>query len=483
MVCSQKVQKWTAFSLFGTFFVIGLWLVLFWADVFNSYLRKQLILGPDTYQYEYWKETPFDINTEIYLFNWTNKDEVGDRNFKPHFQQLGPYVLAERHTRANVVFNDNKTVSFNSIRNWHFLPEKSSGSLDDVVTIMDPIVLAMANVAKDEHYIIRRALHYFLVEYKKTLDETKTAQVLLFDGIKDPIIDLSSRLKLKKFKIPYDKFGFFYNRNGSVYYDGNFTMWTGESDVQKTGIVTEWNGANHTKAYDGDCGDIDGTTGDVWYPVKDSSSISIFVPDVCSLLTLERQGSKSGNGIEGNLYVATDKLLDNGKKYPETACFSPREVLPSGVRDISSCQYDAPAFISLPHFYMADDSYRKAVTGMNPDPEKHKIELIIEPKYGLPVEASVAFQVNFKLNPVKEISLFDKLQEVMVPYLWIKVAIVIPDNYAFLIKAALSAAAIGQWIGYSLIFISLILFLFGVYLELQMRNIPVFGRFQKISFS
>lgn len=66
-------------------------------------------------------------------------------------------------------------------------------------------------------------------------------------------------------------------------------------------------------------------------------------------------------------------------------------------------RYGAPAFISLPHFYMADGSYTDAIEGMMPNSEKHKVEMVIEPNYGFPIEAHIGFQVNFKLNSVKEI--------------------------------------------------------------------------------
>lgn len=58
-------------------------------------------------------------------------------------------------------------------------------------------------------------------------------------------------------------------------------MWTGEDDIQKTGIMTLWNGSDRSKAFDGECGRIDGTSGEVWYPVKNSQKISMFISDIC----------------------------------------------------------------------------------------------------------------------------------------------------------------------------------------------------------
>lgn len=76
----------------------------------------------------------------------------------------------------------------------------------------------MANVAKKEHFLIKRSIHYFLEEYNMTLSETKTVREFLFDGVKDPLMDLALKLKMKKFRIPYDKFGFFYSVNFYKYF-------------------------------------------------------------------------------------------------------------------------------------------------------------------------------------------------------------------------------------------------------------------------
>lgn len=154
-------------------------------------------------------ETPFDINMEVYIFNWTNSEELNKKGTKPNFEQLGPYMYAARNSRANVVFNSNKTVSFNTVRKFWFVPEKSKGSLDDNITIMNPIVMSMANVAKKEHHLIQRGIHYFMKEFNTTLAETKTANELLFEGIDDVLMELAEKLKMKTFTIPYDKFGFF----------------------------------------------------------------------------------------------------------------------------------------------------------------------------------------------------------------------------------------------------------------------------------
>lgn len=82
---------------------------------------------------------------EITMFNWTNSDQVHDLQVKPEFKELGPYVFLEGHSRNNIEWHsENDTISFNQTRTWHFVPEKSNGSLDDMITNVN-VISAVSN--------------------------------------------------------------------------------------------------------------------------------------------------------------------------------------------------------------------------------------------------------------------------------------------------------------------------------------------------
>lgn len=72
---------------------------------------------------------------------------------------------------------------------------------------------------------------------------TKPAIQLIFDGYKDPLLDLSQRLPAGTFP-PFDKFAWFYKRNGSENYDGVFNVFTGEDRIEDFGEMDLWNYAN-----------------------------------------------------------------------------------------------------------------------------------------------------------------------------------------------------------------------------------------------
>lgn len=78
---------------------------------------------------------------DLYLFNLTNAKAVADSNWevKPNYEELGPYVFQEKHTRVDIKWNDNDTVTFKQIRNWKFIQELSNGNLNDKVTNLNVI--------------------------------------------------------------------------------------------------------------------------------------------------------------------------------------------------------------------------------------------------------------------------------------------------------------------------------------------------------
>lgn len=86
------------------------------------------------------------------MFNWTNPDEIHTvPDYKPNLVEMGPYVFLEKHTRVNVTFHpENDTVSYDQIRTWHFVPEKSNGTLDDNVTNVN--VIAAVNIFSFVNY-------------------------------------------------------------------------------------------------------------------------------------------------------------------------------------------------------------------------------------------------------------------------------------------------------------------------------------------
>lgn len=106
----------------------------------NNNVFQQFELRVGSKNHEVWLDAPIPIYFELYLYNWTNPEEIQYYpELKPHLIQMGPYTFEEKHERANVVWNKNHTVTFNLKRTWYFIQELSNGRLSDEVTSINPI--------------------------------------------------------------------------------------------------------------------------------------------------------------------------------------------------------------------------------------------------------------------------------------------------------------------------------------------------------
>lgn len=80
---------------------------------------------------------------DIYLYNWTNPSSFSSEEPfpKPILQQIGPYRFLEKTDKVDVVWNDNRTVSFRKKSTYFFDAESSIGKLDDEITTLNIVAL------------------------------------------------------------------------------------------------------------------------------------------------------------------------------------------------------------------------------------------------------------------------------------------------------------------------------------------------------
>uniref|UniRef100_A0A6P7H5P2 Protein croquemort n=1 Tax=Diabrotica virgifera virgifera TaxID=50390 RepID=A0A6P7H5P2_DIAVI len=410
--CSPSCKKWTTFGVATAFIIFGLFFSIFWAMIVKKVMNYELGLSSkDTNAYGMWKETPIPIYLSFYFFNWTNSEEYQrNSSIKPHFDECGPYTYHEHHVRDNVTINDNSTISFYNRRTWKFVPERSVGDLTDQITTFNPIVASIASLVKDKNYIVLIGVDFFLEEYKINLTVTKTVEEFTFEGYDDPLLKLVQKLNITGLKIPFKKFGWFVDRNDSAPYDGMWNMDNGANSIDTLGLVRNWNYESRVPYYEGTCGEVEGTQGELWYPPHDKKTVKIFSNDLCSSIELDWRGDYEYQGMKGHKFVGTDKVFDNGTKYPEMGCFKGKGVTHqlSGVRNVSLCKYGAPALVSFPHFYEADPAFLADIEGLKPNKTQHEMFLALEPETGLPLTVRAQIQLNLKMEKVKHIKILEK---------------------------------------------------------------------------
>ncbi|XP_012221214.1 protein croquemort-like isoform X3 [Linepithema humile] len=450
--------------------ILGIVLGSVWiTHLYNWTMLKILTLTPTSISYSMWKETPIPMYLKFYMFNWTNPHEFqSSRDAKPHFEQMGPYVFREIDYKVNQVWNDNGTVTFQRRKVWFFEESLSNGSLSDQVTNLNPIVATIGHFVKDKPSFVRKLANGFIVRLGEKLVITKSVNTLIFEGFNDTLLELARQMKATK--LPYDKFAWFYARNGSDSYDGTFNMLTGINSFYKMGEIKEWNYSNRTDYYKSSCGMISGTAGDFWPPLPKNHNVSLFVPDICTFLKLAYANTTTFEGIVGKKYIGDETMLDNGKIVPSRKCYCPNgNCAPSGLLDISYCKYGAPAFVSMPHFYLADPSYRNAISGMAPDKEKHQLLLIVEPTTGIPLRVKAQLQLNLLVEPVEYMSIFENINKTYIPMMWFAQEANLTASYASTVKIFLVLPTLGTVTCFGIAGIGILVFFIGIFIYIRQK--------------
>ncbi|XP_076672341.1 protein croquemort isoform X2 [Andrena cerasifolii] len=447
--------------------IVGLVVGILWPSLYKNILNKELTLTQTSTNYDLWKQTPIPMYLKLYMFNLSNPEALTTPNstVKPKFVEMGPYVFKEVDYKVQQTWNDNGTITFQRKRVWHFDESLSAGSLSDSVTNINPVTASVAYTLRYKQPILRDIANRVMKSIGQKLVITKTVNELLFEGYNDTMLLIARKLKLTQ--IPMNKFAWFYGRNGSASYDGTFNMLTGATNRLDLGIVKQWNYQDRVSYYPGECGVVKGTNGDLWPPLPDNDTVSFFVSDICTSMQAVYNGTMEHEGLAGVRYVNDDYIFDNGTKVPSRSCYCEGDCVPSGALNISSCKWGAPAFISLPHFYTADPSYRANIDGMDPNRTKHELSIALEPKTGVPLRVHAQLQLNLLLQPDESMTMFKHIKKTFVPMLWFTQEATLTSDYASTVKMIMIAESLGGVTSFGVCGIGVLIIFIGIFVLLR----------------
>jgi len=400
--------------------------------VLDFVLKQNMVLSSHSASYPMWKNLPLPLTNKIYLFNITNAEEVAQRGAKPKITEVGPYVFKEYHTKIDEVWNENGTVTYKQINKW--IPV--SNNLDDLVTIVNAPAATLAAMIEPLTHIqkVFVDLGLKIVLSKEKLFVTKTAREILFDGYKDPILEAGTELEKVGIKMPglMSKFGFFFSRNNTWYGNGIVNIHTGEFGLSQMGNVAAFNYSDHNTFYPGECGKYSGSP-DLSPPyLLGKEKQYVFNPDLGRTLELTLSDRQANvKGTTGYEYKMDKLFFANSTNNPKNKCFEHGHPLPNGVFNASAARFGAPVFMSQPHFYQADPYYANLIAkgSLKPDSNLHETSFVFEPISGVAMRVSARFQVNFKLDRIKELSMFKNLPKVTyLPTVWFEEHIELPQS-------------------------------------------------------
>ncbi|CAH1156006.1 unnamed protein product [Phaedon cochleariae] len=419
--CGQGCLLVTGIFLIAT----GVTIFICFESIYTGILSEALKFTPDSPTFKAWRTNDPPLIMEIFMFNWTNADQVYNSSVKPEFEEIGPYRFKEIKEKVYIRWHEhNHTVSFLTNHTYYFDYENSVRNLSDVITTINAVPLTVAYKARDFSYWAQKAISMGLSSISK-LYVTKTVGELLFEGFEEPILSTLSKMPMLRVQ---DKFGIFYGRNGTVGQEGSFSM-SYKTDENFGKIVT-WNGRNRTDFYEGRCNEIRGSAGEFYPFDRPKDKLVLYSSQLCKYAELEYDQEVEVKGVRGYNYLA-DNIFDNGTTRPENSCFcSQGGCIPSGVFNVSTCRDGSPSFLSFPHFYAADPSYRAAMKGMRPDREKHQFYITMEPKSAIVMNIQATMQLNMLLQPIPNIRLYKNVPRIFVPIFYFTQSVRLTDEIA-----------------------------------------------------
>jgi len=470
------------FTFLGVFGVIsGIISFAAFDSLYQFIMKKQMVVKEGSYSYDMWKTTPIPMFNKVYYFNCTNALEVMEdpAHVKPLLKQVGPYTFSEKHEKVNITFNSNFTVQFQQKKFWSFLPERSAGSLSDEIYTLNMVAVAASDATRYpghfspiDYPFMRAMMDQTIPESNETLFIKVTVGNLTFDGVDSPMLHLGDVGgdfgDMIANEVPFDRFGWFYDRNGSATYDGLFEMFTGEDDIYKVGQISRWNGQEDLgDLYPAPCHRLEGSAGEFFPQDRDKTSISYFTPDLCRPIHFNFLEETEVSGISGYKYVLDGGLMSNATHNATNSCYNPHPDLlidlpndctskascgegpplhhplegkvnmnlPTGLLNVSACKYNSPAYVSLPHFYLADPALIHQFhpdSDLRPSQELHSAHLSLMPVQGIPLEVAIRLQINILYRPFTgyEIDLFKDVPPTFYPAVWFETTTEMPEDMA-----------------------------------------------------
>lgn len=444
-------QRIALTSLLGLILAsLGLMYLFNMARIQRSAMEWFMVLKPNSMMSNLWEYPTLDMRVNIYIFNWTNSEELNNPNVKPRFQQLGPYAFTEKIKKMNVTWNDNSTVSYLRKSRYTFDPSRSKGNLTDLVVQPNILTFGIVHKAKTWNPYLRSMMLLGVNLYDNGATFVKTVDDWLFRGFETPLIKISNMIPssmLPELHFPYERVGYGYPRNGSTEIYGHHNVYTGQDDFNKLGQIARWRYGNVSSTAP-KC-KLKGSTGEFHpIPLRQGEPISYFMPHICRELKIDYAGTTVFEGIEAYVYRGSKRNMANGTDNPENSCYCQEncEEVRSGLLNVSSCLYDVPVFVSYPHFYNADPHYLDAVEGLKPEKDLHEMVMILEPTTGMLLDIKATLMISMLAEPRPE-SVFRKGRRIFLPLVWADYNVHISPDLLYYMKLLPISTLVGKICG------------------------------------
>ncbi|CAP23106.2 Protein CBR-SCAV-5 [Caenorhabditis briggsae] len=498
-----------AFLVAALFFVVGLGMwIAFW-PIFNSELRANYKLqanadGSLKYAAFLYANPPMKNVMKFNLFNVTNPDEVKYFGAMPELIEVGGYGFLESEQKKYYDFSSDKTQMFyQNYKQYHYSPEDldEGFSYDDNVLFANSIgegavatIFGPQSEFSETAQLIASIGLVMVGEYPFMSIQKSQRRVIrrLFRSIVT-IMGYGEQLNY----IP-DMRTFAYLSGYNNSYDENYWINTGYEDFSKLGFVGSWAGLKELPAS--------------FWPTEearkikgpDSGSLSklhltkddelpFFLSFMCRSFKRTYWQENMVDGIKTMAFAVPHNEFDttleenagfryknseNVDYFPEwcnektssnssTDCRKTANgtyLLPPGLFPLvcypgHNAQPPFTVLVSPPHFLYSPPEVQHKLSGMSPDPQKHKPMVFHQEKTsGTALQVDVRFQVNLPVVNNKKTIMSSQMPNVIIPLFY-------EDSHAVLKDFVMNTVWLGviivpriiEYLKFVLIFISIVI--------------------------
>ncbi|XP_055385345.1 uncharacterized protein LOC129614641, partial [Condylostylus longicornis] len=384
-------------------------------DLVDLLIKEKIKMIPGTPSFEHWRNPTGHIRVKVYLYGIENPYAFQRGiDTKLKLTQVGPIIYSHTVHQDDIVFEDDGTLSYSTIREFKFVEEENEpGIMNKTITVINPMMVNLAS----------KTGNYF-VQYLDDVYLNRTVYDLLWNGSTKLLDFFRSHFS---YILPTDNFGILYNsfKQRKERYNVRIGAENFE-DFWKTNTIngkTKLANYENIKGYD-DCPfSIVNTTDGTGFPpyITKNHKFKVATARVPRYFIMEFEEEVIANNINSYKFVVTNE--NYMRTHDNRDCLGNYKniELPSGVIDASILAYDNPLGFSPPHFYGFDGGeWETYLEGLSPDKEKHQSYIVLEPKSGTQLEGSASLQGNNIIGNLNGLPKLRAFSNKIIPTFWIE---------------------------------------------------------------
>jgi len=266
-----------------------------------------------------------------------------------------------------------------------------------------------------------------------------TASQILFDGYEDKIFGLAKSMNLD---FP-ERMGLFFGKNNTD--DGVYVIDSGAKNISNLGRILSWKGHSDLGFMNwwnsSETNRILGSDGTLYPPfIQRSDKLDTYISDICRSMYLTYAADVEFEGIKAYRFRLDENAFNASNPENDGYCWPMKEriydspiqpnksggwCLPSGMNDISKCQFGAPIVSSMPQFVFAPEEVKQSVTGLSDSTDDYLPYLDVEPTSGVLLRGARMVQLNVLMLPDPQDIFSKNMKPVIVPLAWVNETVVV----------------------------------------------------------